>query len=130
MQKTRLVDIINMKNIDPVWKLFTGYILVLLLILTCSKANAQIVVTQFNAEWNSVNAVAWLDKLSDCDIAIVDIGKEVKLQQKHKIVIVPTIIIFKDGEETERFQADLSFKMLATRKELQEVINEQILSDF
>ena len=53
-----------------------------------------------------------------------------KLQQKHKIVIVPTIIIFKDGEEIERFQADLSFKMLATRKELQEVINEQILSDF
>jgi thioredoxin-like negative regulator of GroEL len=119
-----------MNKIDTVWKLFTSYMLILLLILVCSKANAQIVVTQFNAEWNAANAVDWLDKLSDCDVAMVDIGKEIKLQQKHKIVIVPTIIIFKDGEDIERFQADLSFKMLATRKELQEVINEQILSDF
>ena len=93
-------------------------------------ANAQIVVTEFNAEWNAANKVEWIDKLSDCDITKVDIGKELKLQQKHKIVIVPTIIIFKDGEEIKRFQADLSFKMLATRKELQEIINEQIMSDF
>tara|TARA_Y100000385_G_C12632774_1_gene442004 strand:+ start:167 stop:526 length:360 start_codon:yes stop_codon:yes gene_type:complete len=119
-----------MNKIDTTWKLFASYMLILLLILMCSKANAQIVVTQFNAEWNAANAVDWLDKLSDCDVAMVDIGKEIKLQQKHKIVIVPTIIIFKDGEEIERFQADLSFKMLATRKELQNVINEQIMSDF
>ena len=119
-----------MNKISTTWKLFVSYMLILLLILMSNKTNAQIVVTQFNAEWNSVNAVDWLDKLSDCDVAMVDIGKEIKLQQKHKIVIVPTIIIFKDGEEIERFQADLSFKMLATRRELQEVINEQILSDF
>jgi thioredoxin-like negative regulator of GroEL len=119
-----------MNKINTTWKLFASYMLILLLILMSNRVNAQIVVTQFNAEWNAVNAVDWLDKLSDCDVAVVDIGKEVKLQQKHKIVIVPTIIIFKDGEEIERFQADLSFKMLATRKELQNVINEQIMSDF
>tara|TARA_R100000951_G_scaffold84497_1_gene72279 strand:- start:124 stop:477 length:354 start_codon:yes stop_codon:yes gene_type:complete len=117
-----------MNKIDPVWKLFVGYILILL--LTVGYANAQIVVTEFNAEWNAANKVDWLVELSDCDIAKVDITKEVALQQKHKIVIVPTIIIFKDGEEIERFQADLSFKMLATRKDLQNVINEQIMSDF
>jgi len=105
-------------------------ICILILLLTVYSTKAQIVVTEFNAAWNAANGVDWLDKLSDCDVAMVDIGKEVKLQQKHKIVIVPTIIIFKDGEEIERFQADLSFKMLATRKELQEVINEQIMSDF
>ena len=93
-------------------------------------ANAQIVVTEFNAEWNAVNGVEWLNKSSDCDIAKVDIMKQAELQKKHKIVIVPTIIIFKDGEEIKRFQADLSFKMLATKKELQEVIDEQIMSDF
>jgi len=43
---------------------------------------------------------------------------------------VPTIVIFKDGEEIKRYQADLSFKMLATRKEIQGFINEQIMSDF
>ena len=93
-------------------------------------ANAQIVVTEFNAEWNATNNVEWLEKLSDCDIAKVDIMKEAKLQQKHKVVIVPTIIVFKDGEEIKRYQADLSFKMLATRKEIQNFINEQKISDF
>jgi len=98
--------------------------------LFCSSVSAQITVTHFNAEWNDANKVAWVDKLSDCDIAKVDITKETALQQKHKVVIVPTIIIFKDGEEIKRFQADLSFKMLATRKEIQNFINEQIMSDF
>ncbi len=92
--------------------------------------NAQIIVTEFNAEWNATNGVEWLGKLSDCDLAKVDIVKDPKLQQKHKIVIVPTIVIFKDGEEIKRFQADLSFKMLATRKDLQEVIDDLIMSDF
>ena len=119
-----------MKKIDETWRIFITYMFVLFFMLLTEGAFSQIVVTQFNAGWNSANTVTWLDKLSDCDVAVVDIGKEIKLQQKHKIVIVPTIIIFKDGEEIERFQADLSFKMLATRKELQEVINEQILSDF
>ena len=105
-------------------------IYILLFLLTAFSVKSQIVVTEFNAEWNAANHVDWLSKLSHCDIAKVDITKEIKLQQKHKIVIVPTIIIFKDGEEIERFQADLSFKMLATRKELQNVINEQIMSDF
>ena len=93
-------------------------------------ANAQIVVTEFNAEWNAANKVEWIDKLSDCDITKVDITKEVDLQKKHKVIIVPTIIVFKDGEEIKRYQADLSFKMLATRKEIQNFINEQIMSDF
>ena len=105
------------------------YILVTL-ILVCNSAFSQIVVTQFNADWNSTNDVEWFQKLNDCDLAKVDIVKETKLQEKHKIVIVPTIIIFKDGEEIKRYQADLSFKMLATRKEIQEFINEQIMSDF
>ena len=52
------------------------------------------------------------------------------LQQKHKVVVVPTIIIFKDGEEVKRYQADISFKMLATKNELQEEIDEIIMSSF
>jgi len=40
------------------------------------------------------------------------------------------IIVFDDGEESKRFQADLSFKMAATRKEIQEYIDELIISKF
>ena len=49
---------------------------------------------------------------------------------KHKIAVIPTIIIFKDDVEVARFQADLSFKMIATREDVQEEINNQLMSDF
>ena len=50
-------------------------------------------------------------------------------QKEYGIIVVPTIIVF-NGEEVKRFQADLSFKMLATREEVQEVVDEIIMSDF
>ena len=103
---------------------------ILLLMLLCSNTFAQITVTHFNAEWNAANKVEWFEKLDDCELAKVCIVAEPKLQDKHKIIIVPTIIVFKDGEEIKRYQADLSFKLLATRKEIQNFINEQIMSDF
>jgi thiol-disulfide isomerase/thioredoxin len=52
------------------------------------------------------------------------------MQKKYKIAVVPTIIIFDDGEEVKRFQADLSFKIQATRKEIQDYIDELIISKF
>ena len=100
------------------------------LMLVCNSAFSQVVVTQFNADWNSANGVEWFEKLDDCELAKVCIVAQPKLQDKHKIIIVPTIIVFKDGEEIKRYQADLSFKLLATRKEIQNFINEQIMSDF
>ena len=106
------------------------YMLLILFILLAGHMSAQVTVAHYNAEWNKANDVKWLDTLSDCDIVKVDIVKYPKLKKKHEIVVVPTIIIFKDGEEVKRFQADISFSMKATRKELQEVINEQLMSDF
>ena len=121
----------GMNKLDTTWKLFMGYCLVLLLLLISSgNAFGQITVSHFNAEWNKSNGVEWINELTDCDLTKVDIVKEPKLQKKHKIVVVPTIIIFKDGEEVKRFQADVSFKMAATREEVQEYIDELIMSDF
>ena len=97
----------------------------------CSSAIAQIQVSQFNAEWNAANEVDWVGKLTDCKtISYVDISKQAELATKHKIAVIPTIIIFKDGDEVARFQADLSFKMVATREEVQEEIDNQLMSDF
>jgi hypothetical protein len=105
-------------------------ILLALLILFSFNANSQIVVTHFNAEWNDPNKVKYIGKLTDCDIVYVDIAKAPKLQEKHEIVIVPTVVIFKDGEEIKRFQADISFSMKATRKDMQGIIDELLMSDF
>ena len=119
-----------MEETTVTWRIFIVYMLLLLLMLLCGTLSGQVTVTHYNAEWNKTNDVEWLNELSDCDIAKVDIVKQPKLQTKHKIVVVPTIIIFKDGEEVKRFQADISFTMKATRKELQDIINEQLMSDF
>ena len=89
---------------------------ILLILFTAFSFNAtsQIVVTHFNAEWNDPNKVAYIGKLTDCDI----------------VYVVPTVVIFKDGEEVKRFQADISFSMKATRKEMQAAIDDLLMSDF
>jgi|TARA_R100000081_G_scaffold89439_1_gene62334 thiol-disulfide isomerase/thioredoxin len=105
-------------------------LITLVMLIGITNAYSQITVTHFNAGWNSANDVQWVEKLSDCDIAKVDIASDPKLQQKHNVVVVPTIIIFQDGEEVKRFQADLSFKIAATREELQDYIDELVMSAF
>ena len=120
-----------MSKIDVSWKILGVYVLVLILVCVCGKASGQISVSQFNASWNSANEVSWVNDLSDCQtLSYVDIAANPKLQVKHKIAAIPTIIIFKDGVEVARFQADLSFKMMATREEVQEEIDNILMSDF
>ena len=120
-----------MKKLDTTWKLFGAYLLAILCMLLSNAAFGQIQVSQFNAEWNKSNEVTWVQQLKECKtISYIDISTSPKLQAKHKIAVIPTIIIFKDGVEVARFQADLSFKMLATKEEVQEEIDNQLMSDF
>ena len=92
-------------------------------------AFSQIKVIHFNAGWNKANDVEWFDKLSDAGKKSLNIDDQ-EIQKKYAIAIVPTIIVFDDGEEVKRFQADLSFKLVATREEIQEYIDELIISKF
>ena len=115
----------------PMWKIFTMYILIIVFMLVAGGACGQITVKHFNADWNKDNSVDWILDLKDCETkGYVDISKEPDSQKEYKISSVPTIIIFKDDEEVARFQADLSFKMVATKEEVQEEIDNQLMSDF
>ena len=111
-------------------KIFTVYLLVIMFILLANTSFSQVVVTHFNAAWNDPNKVSYIGELTDCDIVYVDIAASPKLQKKHNIIVVPTVIIYKDGEEIKRFQADISFSLQATREEMQEVIDELLMEDF
>ena len=91
---------------------------------------AQIEETHFNAGWNEANNVPWFMDLDCKTKGHTDIAKNPDIAKKYKIAVVPTIIIFKDGEEALRFQADLSFKMVATKEEVIEAIDELLMSDF
>ena len=120
-----------MEKIDITWRLFGAYLLILLLMICAGTVNAQIKVIQFNAGWNKANEAPWVMKLEDCQtVGYIDISTDKEAQTKYKIAVIPTIIIFKDEEEVARFQADLSFKMVATKEEVQEEIDNQLMSDF
>jgi len=87
-------------------------------------------VVEFNAGFNSSNSVLWIDELSDCKGRRVDIGSSPDMQKKHKIVVVPTVIIFNDGEEVERFQANIMMQLEASKRDVQDAVDEILMSSF
>ena len=89
-----------------------------------------ICVVEFNASFNSLNGVSWLENISDCKPRRIDIVSQPDLQKEYNIVVVPTIVIFQEGEEVERFQANIMMQLEATEKEVQEVVNDLIMSAF
>ena len=111
------------------WKVLYKHLLLLFFCTVSYTAFSQITVIHFNAGWNEANDVEWFTKISDAGKQNLSIDYA-DIQKKYAIAIVPTIIVFDDGEEVKRFQADLSFKMVATRKDIQEYIDELIMSKF
>ena len=104
--------------------------LIIIFLLLAGIVGAQVEVIHFNAGWNSSNDVKWVDELNDCEIKYIDIAENTKAQNKYEITVVPTIIILDDGEEDERYEADISFSMKATKEEVQEYIDELIINKF
>ena len=109
-----------MKRDYTIWKIFGGYLLILLFMILSSSANGQsyecdedICVVEFNASWNAGNNVDWLPNLKD-----------------FSIVVTPTIIIFVEGKETKRYQANIMMEMEAKQTEVQDKIDEIIMELF
>jgi hypothetical protein len=94
------------------------------------KLGSEVTVVHFNAGWNSAADVKWVGDLEECKIKYCDIATDTKAQNKYEIVVVPTIIVFNEGEEIKRFQADISFAMKATLEEVQQAIEEAVEGDF
>ena len=78
-----------------------------------------LVVVEFNASFNKANEVTWLNKLTDCEVERVDIA-----------AVVPTLVVFNNNEEATRFQANIMMTMEATRKELQDAVDEITMEAF
>ncbi len=88
------------------------------------------VAVEFNASFNTTNKVEWLPKLTDCETERVDITADSRWSKEYKIVVVPTIVIFNNNEEVKRFQANIMMTMEATRKEVQEALDEIVMEAF
>jgi thioredoxin 1 len=85
------------------------------------------VLALFKSEWcASCKAITpTVEKLSDefkekVSFYKVDIMKSMKTAEKHEVLAIPTLIIFKDGKEVDRFTGETS------EKELKTIIERQI----
>tara|TARA_E500000305_G_C3796775_1_gene132345 strand:- start:119 stop:490 length:372 start_codon:yes stop_codon:yes gene_type:complete len=95
-----------------------------------STLESGVCVVEFNASFNASNSVEWIDELSDCKGKRVDIATQPDMQKKHKIVVVPTIIIFNEKEEVKRFQANIMMQLEASKEDIQDAVDEIIMSAF
>jgi len=109
--------------------------LILLLLILTTTCVAQdfpdgLVVVEFNASFNKSNEVAWLPKLTDCEVQRVDIAADSRWSSEYKIVVVPTLLVLNNNEEVKRFQANIMMSMETTRKEVQEALDEIVMEAF
>lgn len=89
-----------------------------------------VVVVEFWVEWNSANQFEELGKLKECEKYRVDIGKCSKIQNKYDVSAIPTVLVFENGEEKERFGPNIMFQLEADKKTIQHSVDTIILNKF
>ena len=104
-------------------------ILIAILFFCVGICFSQVSVIQFNSEWNADNNFD-ITVLKDCDVDSVVICHDPKLQEKHNIKSVPTVIIFDEDNEVTRFEANIMMQLEATKKDIQEEIKKIYLAKF
>ena len=85
---------------------------------------SSIIVVEFWAKFNEVNAFPDWDKLQGVQYYRVDIAKAPKAKKEYRVRMAPTIIIFKDGVNEESFKAGLDLECPVDLPELLEAIEE------
>lgn len=84
-----------------------------------------VVVIEFWASFNDANAFQDAGKLKDITYYYrIDISKYPESKKDYRVRMTPTIIVFKDGEEQEKFKAGLDLLCPVTLEELQESIDD------
>jgi len=96
-----------------------------------AKISKGIAVVEYWATWNEANKVLYIETLTGATTyGRVNIDLNSDLQLKHNVIVVPTIIFYDEGKEFKRLQGDLSFTLVTTKKDLQKIIDEILMSKF
>ena len=85
---------------------------------------SSIVVVEFWAKFNEINAFPDWDKVKGVKYYRVDLAKAPKAKKEYRVRMAPTLIIFKDGINEESFKAGLDLECPVTLEELQAAIEE------
>ena len=94
------------------------------------KIAKDIVVVEFWAGWNASNEFKELIKLKDCVVYRVDISAHMDIQMDYDIAAIPTVVIFDNGEEKERFRPNVMFQLDADKKTIQNSVDTLTLNKF
>ena len=95
-----------------------------------SKIAKDISVVEFWADWNKQNQFEEINKLKETGKYRVDIMNDAGLQAEYNITAIPTVIIFDNGVEKERFNANIMFQLEVDRKTIQNSVDTIILNKF
>ena len=95
-----------------------------------SDSQEGVTVVEFWAEWNASNECKWLVDIEDAEVYRIDLDTDAAVE--NKITVLPTVIVFSDGEEIERFEGDISFSLCPekTPRKVQKEINELMVNKF
>ena len=121
------------------------YVLMMIFMFACGTAIGQtfatndtfendiakdITVIEFWAGWNSINEFKELIKLKDCNVYRVDIMNCMNIQTEYNVSAIPTIIIFDNGIEKERFLPNIMFQLEVDKKVIQNSVDTITLNKF
>ncbi len=95
-----------------------------------NKIAKDVVVIEFWAEWNQMNQFNELNKLKGCNVYRIDIMSYMDIQMNYNVTAIPTVIIFDNGIEKERFNANVMFKLDADKKTVQHSVDTITLNKF
>ena len=88
-----------------------------------------IVVVEFWAKFNEVNAFADWEKVKGVKYFRMDVGTSPLMKKKYRIRMAPTLIVFNKGIKETTFKAGLDLECPVDLDELQEAIEEVKTAD-
>ena len=120
------------------------FILILIVILFGTICNGQTIITdktfyktqvgiavlEFYAEWNKANQCDWIDDIKDAKS--YRIGLDSQTANEYNIKVLPTLIVFYNGNVVERFEGNIKFKLCpkTTPKQIKKVIKNIIAHEY
>mgnify|MGYP003109889202 CR=1 FL=1 len=97
---------------------------------TFTKSQSGITVVEFWSDWNKENECFWLEDISNAKTYRIDL--ESQTADDYEIKVLPTLIVFNNGEEIDRFEGNISFQLCPRRtpKKVQKVIDGLMINKF